>query len=1403
MAAAAKQQLIQNYIKDLKQFLRVRGGSEISSHFAGFHANHKKHRELVPDLKVFCDAHPEHFAVSSPTKGPWTVSLNDKDWKAVLALRNFILTRGGMLQSQDFPDLKQHHPKAAAWIYSGGRSLREFCQIHEEIFIVESSNSSPSVRIRLRPEATRATDRPNADGALTEAEVVADLMQFIEANGGCVTSNMFGAFFSSRPRHRAAAPKLRDFFEKYPKHFHINDECSGPHWTVSLAKSKHQASNADGALTEAEVVADLMQFIEANGGCVTSNMFGAFFSSRPRHRAAAPKLRDFFEKYPKHFHINDECSGPHWTVSLAKSKHQASNADGALTEAEVVADLMQFIEANCGCVTSNMFGAFFSSRPRHRAAAPKLRDFFEKYPKHFHINDECSGPHWTVSLAKSKHQASNADGALTEAEVVADLMQFIEANGGCVTSNKFASFFSSRPKHRAAAPKLRNFFEKHPQHFHINDECSGPHWTVSLAKSKHQASNADGALTEAEVVADLMQFIEANGGCVTSNMFASFFSSRPKHRAAAPKLRNFFEKHPQHFHINDECSGPHWTVSLAKSKHQASNADGALTEAEVVADLMQFIEANGGCVTSNMFASFFSSRPKHRAAAPKLRNFFEKHPQHFHINDECSGPHWTVSLAKSKHQASNADGALTEAEVVADLLQFIEANGGCVTSNKFASFFSSRPKHRAAAPKLRNFLEKHPQHFHISDECGGPHWTVSLAKSKHQASNADGALTEAEVVADLMRFIEANGGCVTSNKFASFFSSRPKHRAAARKLRDFFEKHPQHFCISDEGNNQHWTVSLAKSKHQASIADGALTEAEVVADLMQFIEANGGCVTSNKFASFFSSRPKHRAAARKLRDFFEKHPQHFCISDEGNNQHWTVSLAKSKHQASIADGALTEAEVVADLMQFIEANGGCVTSNKFASFFSSRPKHRAAARKLQNFFEKYPLHFCISDEGNNQHWKVSLGTDNRAVARKIMSSLYQRLFADKSHSAQQALKVDGDLTEGQVAADLVNLVQAAGGSMLFNEFTLFFKSRPQHRAAVPRLRQFFERHTELFRILDEGNSAVWKVLLVNCSNGADISGSTDTTPTVSLSPTGTESVKQSKETCVQKLVERRLSEDPWSNGEDPWRNSLVRAELPHLKTNQHTSASKEGKEKQDNRSSTHEEDPWAGGRDPWSEHVLVSSGTVTSSAEGRKQDLEIPSWPRGSDPAGLPSACLSERMGKENADPWANGQDPWSAHLRSPKSVDSEQVKMVEGTPAAWADWRDPRSRSFPLGQPTAPADMQPASITVQHATPSAGYSPCTQLPYSAYESGESSNKATAWQSDENCFKRGELRSSPDALPAAPAASAAPAPQPWIYSQASLDETSAQRILQPSPHGGEGRRYGSHSGLVAMCFLSR
>ena len=936
--------------------------------------------------------------MSTPTKGHWTVSLNDKDEKARLALRDFIRSRGGVLQSRDFPDLKHRHPKASTWICSGGRSLREFCQMHGDLFIAESSNSSPSVHIRLKSEATGAHDRPNAEGMLTEAEIVGDLMEFIEANSGFVASNKFGPFFSSRPRHRAAAPKLRDFFDKYPQHFRISDECSG-HWTVSLAKSKHQASNADGKLTEAEVVADLMQFIHANSGCVVSNEFASFFSSRPLHRAAAPKLRNFLEKYPQHFHISDEYSGPHWTVSLAKSIHQASNADEKLTEAQVVADLMQFIEANSGCVVSNKFGPFFSSRPRHRAVAPKLRDFFDKYPQHFRISDECSG-HWTVSLAKSKHQASNADGKLTEAEVVADLMQFIHANSGCVVSNEFASFFSSRPLHRAAAPKLRNFLLKYPQHFHISDECSGPHWTVSLAKSIHQASNADEKLTEAQVVADLMQFIEANSGCVVSNKFGPFFSSRPRHRAVASKLRSFFEKYPQHFRISDECSG-----------------------------------------------------------------------------------HWTVSLAKSKHQASNADGTLTEAEP----------------------------------------------------------------------------------------------------------------------------------------------------------------------------------------------------------------------------------------------------------------------------------------------------------------------TDSRAIARKIMSSLYQRLFA------QHAVKVDGALTEGEIVADLVDFVQAGGGSMPWNKFASFFNSRPQHRVAVPKLRQFFERHPEHFRMLDEGKNSVLKVLLVNSSTGKAIATVADMTGTaseeglgsVSLSSPSTESVKQTTENRVQKLAECRLSEDPWSKGEDPWSKSLAGAESPHLKINPNTCASKLGKEKQDSGSftngSAHEEDPWAGGRDPWSEHVLVPSVTVASAAERTKQDLESQSWPAGSGPAGLRSACLSGRLGKENADPWANGQDPWSVHLRPPTAVDAlEQVKMMEDTPTAWADRRDPWSGFLPLGQPATSADVEPASIAVEHAALSAGYaSPRNQLPYSAYEPGGPNNEARAWQSDQSRCKPTELRASgdswcvaPDALPAAPAASAAPA---LLTSWEREGQSFPLRRSQPAP----------------------
>ena len=336
-------------------------------------------------------------------------------------------------------------------------------------------------------------------------------------------------------------------------------------------------------------------------------------------------------------------------------------------------------------------------------------------------------------------------------------------------------------------------------------------------------------------------------------------------------------------------------------------------------------------------------------------------------------------------------------------------------------------------------------------------------------------------------------------------------------------------------------------------------------------------------------------------------------------------------------------------------------------------------------------------------------------------------------------------------------------------------------------------------MLDEGKNSVLKVLLVNGSTGKAITTVADMTATaseeglgsVSLSSPSTESVKQTTENRVQKLAECRLSEDPWSKGEDPWSKSLAGAESPHLKINPNTCASKLGKEKQDSGSftngSAHEEDPWAGGRDPWSEHVLVPSVTVASAAERTKQDLESQSWPAGSGPAGLRSACLSGRLGKENADPWANGQDPWSVHLRPPTAVDAlEQVKMMEDTPTAWADRRDPWSGFLPLGQPATSADVEPASIAVEHAALSAGYaSPRNQLPYSAYEPGGPNNEARAWQSDQSRCKPTELRASgdswcvaPDALPAAPAASAAPA---LLTSWEREGQSFPLRRSQPAP----------------------
>ena len=59
--------------------LDIGGGAVLSDSLGAFYTQHKQHRETVPDLRLFCEKHPQHFAISDPGKGHWKLRLATSD----------------------------------------------------------------------------------------------------------------------------------------------------------------------------------------------------------------------------------------------------------------------------------------------------------------------------------------------------------------------------------------------------------------------------------------------------------------------------------------------------------------------------------------------------------------------------------------------------------------------------------------------------------------------------------------------------------------------------------------------------------------------------------------------------------------------------------------------------------------------------------------------------------------------------------------------------------------------------------------------------------------------------------------------------------------------------------------------------------------------------------------------------------------------------------------------------------------------------------------------------------------------------------------------------------------------------------------------------------------------------
>ncbi|CAE7760394.1 unnamed protein product [Symbiodinium sp. CCMP2456] len=577
MAALAKKCKI---IEDLTKFLKERGGSVMSGDVGNFLIKHKEHREMLPDLRMFCEKHPQHLIISKPKSGPWKLSLNKTENEAVQKLAEFISSRGGLLRSHDFPDFKGQYPALAKVIYSGGRTLREFCQLHQNTFVVEASDADPSVCIRLMSQSSKQ-----------DKETVQALVKLLKESGGSIESAKLKDF-------RKEVPNLRAFCEQHPKRFAISPAIGGG-WQLLLAP------------TEKEAAQRLAKFIASQSNSeINASSFGDFKKLDPAAahviRLDDQKLGEFCEKHATTFVV--KITGTGLLIRLHSTAPKASDAK----DKKVLADLGKFVKDAGNMISTEHLTEFCASHPEHKALLANPGPFCAIHKDHFVLLR--NGPGWNLMSTSF------------EKNFVMKVVDFIRENGDLtsVPGDGVAQFIQHNPKFarvlNLGRETLRQICDRHGAC--VFEEISS---IAGYCIRLHDRNRS-------EAVADLVQFMRGRHDAAANfapNEWNEFFTKHPQHRVTVANTRTFCQKHSKHFHVW-EGTGGQWRVQLAS----------ASTSRHVAANLAVFIQKRGKAVPVEHLSLFYGESPAYRQAiseAGGLKSFCSDHDRLLEFKTTASG----------------------------------------------------------------------------------------------------------------------------------------------------------------------------------------------------------------------------------------------------------------------------------------------------------------------------------------------------------------------------------------------------------------------------------------------------------------------------------------------------------------------------------------------------------------------------------------------------------------------------------------------------------------------------------------------------------------------------------------------------------------------------------------------
>jgi len=242
-----------------------------------------------------------------------------------------------------------------------------------------------------------------------------------------------------------------------------------------------------------------------------------------------------------------------------------------------------------------------------------------------------------------------------------------------------------------------------------------------------------------------------------------------------------------------------------------------------------------------------------------------------------------VALQDAQEEVGNSSAEPCEETCLQWLLEFIDGQGGEITSQDLGPLYEEHPqmKEFIGKPKLRNFCGKYPDQLMYQASS-----TPSVAATIRRRE-----LSEDECAEMLVQHIDEMGGTIASQDLSPVYAKHPtlKQHIGKRRLRDFCDNRSEVTYVPSD--------SLSTPGAAATVQ---ISDSEYKKWMLQFVREHGGEVTTQDMAPLFKRHPSLKGVIGqdRTRSFCDKHPELLYVPSPG-----APHPAKIVCTASLVSGA--------------------------------------------------------------------------------------------------------------------------------------------------------------------------------------------------------------------------------------------------------------------------------------------------------------------------------------------------------------------------------------------------------------------------------------------------------------------------------------------------------------------